>query len=110
MQATEKFNSVELPRQDIDQITGAAVIEFGTDWCAHCQAAEPLLAAALAHYPQVPLHKVEDGKGRKLGRSYRVTLWPTLIFLNDGVEVARLVRPTDVDDIAQALALVAPLS
>jgi thioredoxin 1 len=54
----------------------------------------------------VPLRKVEDGKGRKLGRSYRVTLWPTLIFLNDGVEVARLVRPTDVDDIAHALALV----
>jgi thioredoxin 1 len=110
MQATEKFNSAGLPRLDMDQLAGAAVIEFGTDWCAHCQAAEPLLAAALATYPQVHLLKVEDGKGRKLGRSYRVTLWPTLIFLNDGVEVTRLVRPTDIDDIARALALVAPLS
>ena len=110
MHATEKFNPVELPREDIDQLAGAAVIEFGTDWCTHCQAAEPLLAAAMIHYPQVQLRKVEDGKGRKLGRSYRVTQWPTLIFLNDGVEVARLVRPVAVDDIASALALVAPLS
>ncbi len=110
MQATEKFNTVELLRQDIDQLTGTTVIEFGTDWCEHCQAAEPLLAAALSTCPQVRLLKVEDGKGRKLGRSYRVTLWPTLIFLNDGVEVTRLVRPTDVDDIARALALLVPLS
>ncbi len=112
MQVTEKFNPAELPRLDMDQLAGASVIEFGTDWCAHCQAAEPLLAAALANYPHPHLRllKVEDGKGRKLGRSYRVTLWPTLIFLNDGVEVTRLVRPTDIDDIARALALVAPLS
>ncbi len=110
MQATEKFNTVELLRQDIDQLTGTTVIEFGTDWCEHCQAAESSLAAALSTCPQVRLLKVEDGKGRKLGRSYRVTLWPTLIFLNDGVEVTRLVRPTDVDDIARALALLVPLS
>ncbi|WP_416172098.1 thioredoxin family protein [Actimicrobium sp. CCI2.3] len=68
-----------------------------------------LLAAALVNYPQVQLLKVEDGKGRKLGRSFRVTYWPTLIFLNDGVEVTRLVRPTEIDDIAHALALVAAL-
>ena len=97
-------------RASLEDSEGDLLLEFGTDWCTHCQAAEPLLSVALANTPQVQLRKVEDGKGRKLGRSYRVTLWPTLIFLNDGVEVARLVRPTDVDDIAQALALVAPLS
>lgn len=109
MQATDQFNPAELPRNDIDQLGGTTVIEFGTDWCGHCQAAEPLLGIALASYTQVRLLKIEDGKGRKLGRSYRVTLWPTLIFLNDGVEVTRLVRPLTVDDITQALALVAPV-
>ncbi|MFT5531812.1 MAG: thioredoxin 1 [Burkholderiaceae bacterium] len=110
MQATDKFNPAELPRSDIDALAGVAVIEFGTDWCGHCQAAEPLLATVLASYPQVRLLKVEDGKGRKLGRSYGVTLWPTLIFLIDGVEVTRQVRPVDIDDLAQAMALVVPLS
>ncbi len=49
--------------------------------------------------------KVEDGPGQPLGRSYRVKLWPTLVFLRDGAEVARLVRPQAVQDIRQALSM-----
>ena len=45
----------------------------------------------------------EDGPGQPLGRSYRVKLWPTLVFLRDGQEVARLVRPQDAQEIADAL-------
>jgi len=45
---------------------------------------------------------VEDGPGRPLGRSYRVKLWPTLVFLQDGREVSRLVRPAGAA-IEQAL-------
>ena len=52
--------------------------------------------------------KVEDGKGRPLGRSYRVKLWPTLIFLKDGKEVERVVRPTDAHSIRNALAQIIP--
>jgi len=48
-------------------------------------------------------NKVEDGPGRRLGRSYRVKLWPTLIFLRDGQEVERLVRPTQAAEVAAAL-------
>jgi thioredoxin 1 len=48
--------------------------------------------------------RVEDGPGRRLGRSFRVKLWPTLVFLRQGSEVARLVRPADAELIEQALA------
>lgn len=48
--------------------------------------------------------KIEDGKGRPLGRTFRVRLWPTLIFLNSGKEVARLVRPMNLIMITEALA------
>ncbi len=44
-----------------------------------------------------------DGKGRPLGRSYGVKLWPTLVFLKDGHEVARVVRPADATPLKQAL-------
>jgi thioredoxin 1 len=47
--------------------------------------------------------KIADGSGRPLGRSFRVRLWPTLIFLRDGKEIARLVRPVDADEIGRAL-------
>jgi thioredoxin 1 len=56
----------------------------------------------------VPHVKVEDGSGRRLGRSFGVKLWPTLVFLRDGRELARLVRPTREAEIARALAAIDP--
>jgi thioredoxin 1 len=41
--------------------------------------------------------KVEDGPGRKLGRSFRVKLWPSLVFLRDGTIVRQLARPSDAE-------------
>ena len=93
-------------RAEIDRLEGPAVIEFGTSWCGHCRAAQPLIAEAFADHPRVRHIKIEDGSGRPLGRSYRVKLWPTLIFLSDGNEVARLVRPTDSGAVRQALKLI----
>ena len=43
--------------------------------------------------------KVEDGKGKALGRSFRVKLWPTLIYLENGVEKGRAVRPNSTTEI-----------
>lgn len=91
-----------LSRAELDALAGATVIEFGTHWCGHCNAAQPLIAEVIAEYPQVRRLKIEDGSGRRLGRSFRVKLWPTLVFLRDGQEVARLVRPTGVSAIEEA--------
>ncbi len=43
--------------------------------------------------------KVEDGKGKPLGRSFRVKLWPTLVYLENGVENGRVVRPNSQAEI-----------
>jgi len=37
-----------------------------------------------------------------------VKLWPTLVYLSDGVEVARVVRPWRESDVEEALATVGP--
>jgi thioredoxin 1 len=94
----------EPSRAEIDALAGAVLLEFGAAHCGHCRAAHPLIAEALARHPQVSHIKVEDGPGRPLGRSFRVKLWPTLVFLREGREVARLVRPADPAAIEQALA------
>lgn len=91
-------------RAEVDALAGPTLLEFGTDWCGFCQAAQPLVAQALARHPAVRHLKIEDGSGRPLGRSYAVKLWPTLVFLRDGQEVARLVRPGRAEDVALALA------
>lgn len=90
-------------RDDVDAMRGPLVIEFGTDWCGHCQAAQPTIAAALAGRDPIEHLKIEDGKGRPLGRSFAVKLWPTLIVMRHGVELARVVRPTDAAAVTEAL-------
>ena len=95
-------------REDVDALPGATVVEFGTNWCGHCTAAQPLIASAFASHANVRHLNIEDGPGRRLGRSYRVKLWPTLVFLRDGAEVARLVRPTDGDAIKRAMEEIDP--
>jgi thioredoxin 1 len=91
-------------RAEIDALRGPAVLEFGTNWCGYCRSAQPALAEAYADHAQVPHYKVEDGPGRLLGRSFRVKLWPTLVFLRDGQEVARVVRPENADEIRAGFA------
>lgn len=91
-------------RQEIDAMPGAIVLDFGTNYCGYCQAARPLIDAAFAGHAQLTHLKIEDGKGRKLGRSFRVKLWPTLIFIRDGEELARVVRPTEPSDLEEPLA------
>lgn len=103
MGLSPRFVEIEPPRVEIDALTEPTVIEFGTAWCGHCIAAQPSIAAAFAAYPQVRHLRIEDGPGRPLGRSFKVKLWPTLVFAR-GQEVARLVRPVDVSAIEQALA------
>ena len=44
-----------------------------------------------------------SGPGRALGRSFRVKLWPTLVFMAHGQEVTRLIRPASTQDIRAAI-------
>ena len=90
-------------REEIDSTRGSILLEFGTGWCGYCQAAAPAIEQAVAQFPSVQHIKVEDGPGRPLGRSFRVKLWPTAIFLKDGVEVTRAVRPESADEIRLCL-------
>lgn len=90
-------------REAIDSSVRPLLLEFGTDWCGFCQAAEPLIVKAIAEFPSLDRINVEDGPGRPLGRSYRIKLWPTLIFLQNGVEKVRLVHPQTTDEITAAI-------
>lgn len=93
-----------MTREEIDALPGTALLEFGTSWCGHCRRAQPIIAEALAGYPQVRHIREEDASGKRLGRSFGVKLWPTLVFLRNGKEITRLVRPQSADLIREALA------
>jgi thioredoxin 1 len=103
MPFTAHYAAAEPSRDELDALAGPLLLEFGTPWCGYCVRVQPLLQTLLAQYPDVAHLKVEDGRGRPLGRAFRVKLWPTLVLLRDGVEVERLVRPADAETIEQAL-------
>lgn len=94
----------ELTRADVDRLTGTTLLEFGAEWCPICQAARPLVEDFVRRSPGLRHLRFEDGKGKPLGRSFLVKLWPTLIVMRDGREVARAVRPHDADDLQGLLA------
>ena len=104
MAFTAHYETTEPTRDDIDALPGVTVLEFGTPWCGHCIAAQPLIESVLTAATQVRHIKIEDGSGRRLGRSFRVKLWPTLVFVQDAAEVARVVRPADAVAVRDALA------
>lgn len=91
--------SEEPTREVVDALPGMTLLEFSVDWCPHCQAAQPLIADALKRHPEVRHIRVEDGQGKRLGRSFAVKLWPALIFLKDGQEVGRVVRATTQSEV-----------
>ncbi len=98
-----KYATIEPSRAEIDRSAGALMLEFGSPDCGHCRFADPAIERALATHSEVQHLKVEDASGRPLGRSFEVRSWPTLVFLRDGIEVSRLVRPAGVAPIAREL-------
>ena len=93
----------EPTREAVDSMPGPVLLEFGANWCPHCQAIQPELATLKSSHAEVRHVVVEDGPGLPLGRSFRVKLWPTLVFLNDGKVLKQLVRP-GAEEMTEAFA------
>jgi thioredoxin 1 len=95
--------AILINREFLDQLSGAVMVEFGAEWCGYCQAAQTIIKHAIAGYPDIKHINIEDGKGQRLGRTYAIKLWPTLIFLKDGIEIERIISPSNQKVITEAL-------
>lgn len=88
-------------RAEVESLGGLTLLEFGAEWCPHCQAVQPLLEERLRDSTIQHL-KVSDGKGKRLGREFRVKLWPNFVLLKDGEVLSQLARPEQAE-LAQLL-------
>ncbi|ART79535.1 thioredoxin family protein [Oceanisphaera avium] len=92
--------------EQIGELSGDVILEFGAPWCGHCQAASAAIKEAVTEHTGLRHIKIYDGKGKPLGRAFKVKLWPTLILLRNGQELARLVRPLQTNEVRQLIAAI----
>jgi len=102
------YRDEEPTRAEVDALSGPVLVEFGADWCPHCQAIQSHLRTVLGRHPGVRHIKIADGKGKPLGRSFRVKLWPNLIFMRDGQVVRQSARPGPEEVEAGLAAITGP--
>ena len=102
-----EYAAAEPRRAEVEALPGPTLLEFGSPWCGYCRRAQPLITQAFAGHPRVRHIKVADASGRRLGRAFGVKLWPTLVFLKDGKERARVVRPGAVTEVIEAFQAIA---
>lgn len=84
----------EPTQEDLLNQAGDILLEFGADWCPHCQAILPFLQSSFREDDDIKHLKVADGKGKRLGRLFGVKLWPTLVFIRDGNILKQMARPS----------------
>ena len=92
-----------LTLEQTKELPGKVLLEFGAPWCGHCQAARAAINEVVNEHSELRHIKIYDGKGKRLGRGYKVKLWPTLILLDNGQEVDRLVRPLRTDEVRELM-------
>ena len=102
----DKYSDDALSVDELHNLSGIVLLEFGTPWCSHCQASQEATKKGLSEYTDLVHVKVFDGKGKRLGRQLSVKLWPTLILLQNGEEIGRIVRFTSSEEVSALLSKV----
>lgn len=69
--------------------SGNVILDFYADWCNPCKRMSPLIDAVAERLPGYTFIKINRDFFPDLGTAYNITSIPTLIFLQDGVEIKR---------------------
>lgn len=93
------YQSTQPDADAVAALPGLVLLDFGTDGCGHCLDARNAVDVWVREQPGMAHLRIEDGRGRAPGRAFRVKLWPTLVLLRGGREVARVVRPRTAQDL-----------
>ena len=76
---------------------GIVLVDFYADWCGPCRLMAPILEAVSAERADIKVAKVNVDESSELAAKFGVMSIPTLVVLDDGEEIKRIVgaRPKD---------------
>ena len=80
------------------------LIEFHADWCGPCHIMAPVIEK-IADEHKIELTKVDIDSDQETTRKYGVSSIPTVLLLEDGEEVARIIGAQPKKKIEAALQL-----
>jgi len=84
------------------------VLYFSATWCAACFIIGPLLERIAEEHPEIEFHKIDVDDDFEVANYYNVQGMPTLIYMQEGKEVARVVGPLTRKDILEGLGICSP--
>ncbi|MFG1371591.1 thioredoxin [Xanthobacter oligotrophicus] len=80
------------------------VIDFWADWCGPCKTMAPVFEALAAEFePHIRFAKVDTDAERELATYFRISSIPTLSFIHDHREVARVAGAMFAGDLRRWL-------
>lgn len=99
---------VELTHRTFDETVGASavpvLVDFTAEWCPPCRMIEPALdEIAASHHDRLAIVRVDVDAEPELARRYDVLSMPTLVLLDDGAVVERLVGARPARKILESI-------
>ena len=105
MSSVMKLNEADVT--GLKQKSGIALLDFYADWCGPCKALAPTLERFAAANPHVTVGKINVDENSNSAEEFGIKGIPTLVFLQNGREVCRLVGVTSQNTIQDLLSEIA---
>lgn len=79
------------------------LIRFHANWCSPCKMMAKTIDSLINEFPNITLQQIDIDEDVEKSREYKVRSIPTLILLQDGQEVARLIGNHSADQVRKFL-------